>query len=214
VQLNTETAAGAKNKGRGRPARVAAAAGVVVAGVLAAQSVGHADGVDGRAVLRDAAGNRVGLVRFSEADDGKMLVRAELASALAPGFHGFHAHANAAGAGCVADSSQPASTWFTSVGGHYKEAAEENHGNHAGDLPSLLVHRDGTAHLRFTAERLDVLELDGKALIVHARPDNFGNVPVGAADNQYTPNTPAAVTLTQNTGNAGDRLACGVVEIK
>ncbi len=212
MELSTE--AGGGRRLRGKPARIVAAAGVVVAGLAAAPSVGQADGLDGRAVLRDAAGNRVGLVRFSEADDGKMLVRAELASAMAAGFHGFHAHANAAGAGCVADSSQPANTWFTSVGGHYKEEPGENHGNHAGDLPSLLVHRDGTAHLRFTADRLDVLELNGKALIVHARPDNFGNVPVGAAPNQYTPNSADAVTLTQNTGNAGDRLACGVLELR
>lgn len=198
----------------GRAGRWAAAGAAVVTALVAAQAQGHADGLSGRALLRDAGGNQVGVVRFSEGDGNKILVRADLASSLSPGFHGFHVHANSAGRGCLAEASEPASAWFTSVGGHYKEADDEAHGNHAGDLPSLLVHHDGTAHLRFTVDRLDVMELDGKALIVHARPDNFANVPVGTGANQYTPNTSAAVTLTHNTGNAGDRVACGVVELR
>ena len=54
-------------------------------------------------------------------------------------------------------------------------------------------------------------DLAGKAVIVHAGADNFGNIPLGAALDQYTANDPAAVAKTQNTGNAGDRIACGVI---
>jgi Cu/Zn superoxide dismutase len=52
-------------------------------------------------------------------------------------------------------------------------------------------------------------------VILHAGPDNFGNIPVGTAPNQYTPNSTDPVTgatvLTANTGNAGNRIACGVI---
>ena len=48
-------------------------------------------------------------------------------------------------------------------------------------------------------------------VILHANPDNFGNVPTGSADNQYTANSEAATTATANTGNAGNRVACGVI---
>ena len=50
--------------------------------------------------------------------------------------------------------------------------------------------------------------------MLHAGPDNFGNVPVddvATAPNAYTPNSAGATTATQNTGNAGNRIACGVI---
>ena len=52
----------------------------------------------------------------------------------------------------------------------------------------------------------------GKAVILHAKADNFGNVPTGTAANQYTPNGPEATDLTARTGNASDRVACGLVK--
>ena len=55
-------------------------------------------------------------------------------------------------------------------------------------------------------------ELPGKAVILHAGADNFGNVPVGTGPDQYTANSAAATTKTGNTGNAGDRIACGVIK--
>jgi Cu/Zn superoxide dismutase len=39
----------------------------------------------------------------------------------------------------------------------------------------------------------------------------LGNVPLGTAANQYTPNSADATTATAKTGNAGDRIACGVI---
>ena len=78
-------------------------------------------------------------------------------------------------------------------------------------MPSPLVLADGTATLTFTTERIDTVQLVGRAVILHFGPDNFGNVPVGDAPDRYTPNSPAATDKTAKTGNAGDRVACGVV---
>ena len=125
----------------------------------------------------------------------------------------FHVHANndpANGVGCVADRSALSSTWFVSADGHLS-ASGQGHGSHNGDLPSPLVLRDGTARISFTTDRIDPAALRGTAVILHAKPDNFGNVPVGTEPNQYQPNSSAAPDLTARTGNASDRVACGLV---
>lgn len=70
----------------------------------------------------------------------------------------------------------------------------------------------GTASTTFETDRFTIDDLRGRAVVLHAGADNLGNVPVGTAPEQYTPNSPAAVTRSQNTGNAGDRVLCGVVK--
>jgi len=49
-------------------------------------------------------------------------------------------------------------------------------------------------------------------VIVHALADNYNNVPRGSKPDQYTANSAAAITLTDDTGNAGDRIGCGVIK--
>ena len=78
-------------------------------------------------------------------------------------------------------------------------------------MPSVFVNADGSVVTRFTISRIPLGDLDGKAVVLHAGADNFGNVPLGAAADQYKENAVDAVTKTQNTGNAGDRIACGVI---
>jgi len=191
----------------------AAAASAGTALVVGSQAMADDDTV--RAALRDPRGHYVGSVRFTEHGDVTR-VRAFLRPNpyVEPGeFHGFHVHANddpANGNGCVADPSQPSSTWFVSADGHLAGSGQQ-HGMHDGDMPSPLVLADGRARLRFVTDRLDVDTLAGRAVILHSGPDNFGNVPTGDAADQYTPNSPEATEKTAKTGNAGDRVACGVV---
>ena len=115
------------------------------------------------------------------------------------------------GAGCIADPAEPASTHFVSADGHYNPTGD-THGQHSGDMPALHVTAYGSARMSFVTDRFTAEEIRGKAIIVHPNPDNYGNVPVGSAPTQYTPNSAEATTLTQNTGNAGARIACGVIE--
>jgi superoxide dismutase, Cu-Zn family len=190
---------------------------IIVSVALLAVAIGglttavQAHGRRAHAALRDAAGREVGRVKFLQ--QSKVLVRAWVAGQ-PPGFHGFHIHANddpANGKGCIADPTQDPSTWFASADGHLK-ATGQNHPDHIGDMPVLLVGQDGRAEASFSDDRLRPSRLTGRAVIVHALPDNYDNIPLGAAPDQYTANSPAAREKTLATGNAGDRLACGVIK--
>ena len=156
-----------------------------------------------RAELIDSSGEKVGTVSFTPGG-GTVGVVVDV-HGLPPGWHGFHVHD--AGS-CVRPS-------FTSAGGHLGAAQGQIQPNHKGDLPALFVNADGTARTSFRTDRLQIADLfagAGTAVIVHAEADNFNNIPLGGADNQYTANATTATALSNATGNAGPRIACGVVK--
>ena len=164
-------------------------------------------GAGSRAVLQDAEGTEVGSVSFSEVSAGTEVV-AEV-QGLEPGFYGLHVHTTGL---CEPDSSapdDPGSTGaFLSAGGHLG-GEDADHPDHAGDLPALLVTEDGLGFLTTVTDRFGVQDLvaddDGSAVMIHSDPDNHANVP-----ERYAPDGPDEDTL--GTGDAGSRLACGVVE--
>lgn len=175
---------------------------IVLVSFIAFQAVESSAGEQtAQALIRNGSGDPVGVVTFSDGG-GTVLVRA-VVHGLTPGFHGFHVHAIGS---CIAPA-------FTSAGGHYNPGGA-THASHAGDMPSLLVNSDGTGELRFKTDRYSVPDLlagGGTAVIIHGSADNFGNVPLGTASNQYTANSTDATTLTANTGNAGARVGCGEI---
>lgn len=149
------------------------------AGVLTT-TVGAQD-VAAKAVLRDQNGDSVGKVTFTQLKHA-VLVEVEV-TGQAAGFHGFHIHANsdpANGDGCVADPAMPSSTWFVSADGHYKSDPAQTHPSHDADMPVLLVNANGRAVAAFRTDRFTVADVIGKAVIVHAKPDNYANIPLGS----------------------------------
>lgn len=144
----------------------------------------------------DQNGASLGIVSFAMTE-GKTWVTAQLMG-LPPGFHGFHVHSMGS---CDANEEGP----FGAAMGHIG-AESSSHPNHAGDLTSLYVAADGTAYLGLVTDRFtldDLLDADGSAIMVHADPDNFANIP-----ERY--GTPDQETL--DTGDSGDRIACGVIQ--
>jgi Cu-Zn family superoxide dismutase len=133
-------------------------------------------------------GRAVGTVTLIEGPNG-VLVQADV-TGLSPGGHGFHIHTVGA---CEPD--------FSAAGDHFNPG-ESGHGfmheggQHAGDLPNIYAAADGTARADFFTAAVtltpgvenSIFDADGSAIIVHAKPDGYGE-----------------------SAGAGDRAACGVI---
>jgi len=77
---------------------------------------------------------------------------------------------------------------FSNTGGHY-DPGDQPHPMHAGDLPPLLGCH-GKAYLAVLTGRFRPEEVIGRTVVVHSQPDDFH---------------------TQPAGNAGEKIACGVI---
>ena len=157
------------------------------------------------ASMNTADGAEIGTVEFLERDGG--VEASAQFSGLEPGFYGFHIHGSGT---CETDSAAPDDPEdtgdFLSAGGHLNPTGAD-HPDHAGDLPQLLVTDSGDAELTFLTDRFTLADLtdgDGAAVIIHSDPDNYANVP-----GRYA--TDGVDEDTTSTGDAGDRLACGVI---
>ncbi len=157
--------------------------------LLAACSMA-APGTRATVELKDRDGRTIGRAFLREVSDG-VLVRLE-AAGLAPGLHAVHVHA-------VGKCEGPA---FTSAGGHFnplqkKHGLKSPDGAHAGDLPNMLVTRDGTGRFETKSDAItlhagpgSIFDSDGSALVIHGGVDDY---------------------VTDPAGNAGDRVACGLI---
>jgi Cu-Zn family superoxide dismutase len=130
---------------------------------------------------------------------------------LTPGFHGLHIHSVGK---CEANSVAPtggAPGDFNSAGGHFQKAGHTGHPA-SGDLASLQVRQDGTAKLVTTTDAFTSEDLLGgakTAIIIHEKPDNFANIPPERY--QQVNGAPPPDETTLATGDAGKRVACGVI---
>lgn len=165
----------------------AARAGAADAGVSAN---GPSTSAGVRVAMQDAQGKSVGHVTLEHTHAG-ILMRGDL-SGLPPGAHAIHVHE-------VGQCQPP----FTTAGAHYNPTKREHglmneKGHHAGDLPNITVGADGraqfealSADLTLGKGRASVMDKDGSSVVVHAKADDHTTGP---------------------SGNAGDRIACGVIE--
>jgi Cu-Zn family superoxide dismutase len=165
---------------------------MVLAGILLFGGTlhGQAAAKKAKAVLINTKGQHIGTASFVQSSNG---VRLTLnVSDLPPGVHGFHIHT-------VGKCDPPD---FKSAGGHFnpegkKHGLKNPEGHHAGDLENLTVAANGkaTAKVLVTGATLgeganSLFQLGGTALVIHADPDD---------------------EMTDPAGNAGARIACGVI---
>ena len=162
-----------------------------------------------RAVVRDVNNTSLGVVTIQSTRDGALVISGRL-SGLTPGFHGFHIH----GVGVCDPAAVDAAgnvVPFASAGGHLNPAGV-GHGQHAGDMPLLRVSQDGTTRTTTESDGVtfaDIFDADRGAFIIHAAPDNYANIPARYVSTTTSLPGPDAATL--GTGDAGGRVACGII---
>lgn len=140
-----------------------------------------------------------------------LTVKTTASGQLAPGFHGLHIHSVGK---CEAASVAPtggAPGDFNSAGAHFQVGGHTTHPA-SGDLASLQVRGDGSAMLVTTTDAFtaaDLLAGTKTAIIIHEKSDNFANIPPERY--QQVNGTPGPDEMTMATGDAGKRVACGVI---
>jgi Cu-Zn family superoxide dismutase len=144
-----------------------------------------------KATLKNADGKEVGSAALTPTPAG-VLIKLSV-KGLPPGEHAFHVHG-------VGKCEPP----FTSAGGHFNPGGKKHgmlaaEGQHAGDMPNLHIPANGELVIEVlnpavTLEKGKANSLfgpQGTALIIHAGKDDY---------------------KTDPTGEAGGRIACGLVE--
>jgi len=169
-----------------RSLALAVAVGFALAGCASMQGAGGSAGAD----LKTPAGKSVGMATLTPVSGGIRIVIE--AKDLPPGAHAVHIHA-------VGKCDAPD---FMTSGGHFNPGNKQHgsmnpQGPHAGDLPNMSVDGIGAGRLETITDRISldagpnsVFDADGSAIVIHAASDDF---------------------RTDPTGNAGGRIACGVI---
>jgi len=144
--------------------------------------------------LKDGTGKDVGTAKISDGSGGKGVRITLNLKGLPSGEHALHVHT-------AAKCEGPA---FTSAGGHFNPT-NAHHGinnptspkPHAGDMPNFTVKPNGTAKVMVENAAVtlgdgsnSVFANGGTSLVIHAKPDDL---------------------MSDPSGNAGDRIACGTI---
>jgi Cu-Zn family superoxide dismutase len=165
---------------------------------LLESTVGRADGdsrndiaaASAQATLKTATGTSIGTASLQQTPHG-VLLKVDLHGAPA-GVHAFHIHE-------VGSCEAPT---FKSAGGHFAPAGRQHGffneaGPHAGDLPNVHVPPSGNLSFEYVVDqatlapgRQSLLDQNGSSLVMHRDADDY---------------------RTNPAGNAGDRVACGVI---
>ena len=98
-------------------------------------------------------------------------------------FYGLHIHE---GGNCTGNEADP----FQNAGGHYNPTKAE-HPFHAGDMP-VIMGNHGIAWCEFYTDRFHPEDVVGKTVIIHDMADDFRSQP---------------------SGDAGEKIACGVIQM-
>lgn len=159
--------------------------------LVALTACAHAKRPMGMAMLHPAGSQTArGMVHFQDAGDEGVEVQVDL-KGVPPGVHGFHIHEK----GDCGNNGANAGAHFNPTG--MPHGAPDAVSHHAGDFGNVTADENGDVKTTFTTHSISLKEgtdtfAVGRAVVLHEKADDL---------------------TTQPSGNAGARIACGVIEM-
>lgn len=140
--------------------------------------------------------NVMGTLKISQSvTNGPVSITGSISGLKKEGIHGFHVHAK----GDISEGCKSAGPHFNPE--KVKHGAPEDTVRHVGDLGNIKADGEGVATINITDTMISLTgpnSIIGRAFVVHSQEDDLGK---------------GNTTVSSETGNAGDRWACGVVGI-
>jgi Cu-Zn family superoxide dismutase len=177
-----------------KPGAMATMGAIFLAGCTSTMPINEhkAQRVTVNAVTAQGVGNKIGTVELLDSPSG-LLINTDL-NDLPHGTHGFHIHEKGFCGPAEKDGKMGAAL---AAGGHFNPNQAPHHGTpltgHLGDLPLITVEASGKSQQKLLAPRLNLADVQGLAIMVHAGGDNYADEP-------------------KPLGGGGNRIACGVIQ--
>lgn len=158
----------------------------------------------GICVLTNTTSNISGHIEFIQEEKKNVIIKVNV-SGLKPGKHGFHIHE----AGDLTDSCATACKHFNPT--------NKNHGGpndkerHVGDLGNIISNKNGISKVTFTDSKIKLKgknSIIGRCVVIHESEDDLGR---GGLDDKGNVIDKKTHQESLKTGNAGKRIACGVI---
>ena len=142
--------------------------------------------------IKDGKGQNAGQAKFTATKSGVQM--SVTVTNLSPGVHAIHIH----------EAGKCDAPGFTTAGGHFNPANKQHgmqnpEGHHAGDLPNLTVGANGKGAFKSTIQNVtlagdgatSLFHAGGTSVVIHEKADDM---------------------KTDPAGNAGARIACGMIQ--
>ena len=162
----------------------------------------------GVCVLTNTVNNNIsGFVEFTEIDKKCLEININI-KGLKPGYHGFHIHSK----GDLREGCASLCSHFNPDNTLHGDVRDNKHKRHAGDLGNIFADKNGNVKFKLYDNVIKLYgrkyNIIGRSVVIHEDSDDLGKG--GLSDDGDVIDSKIYLE-SQKTGNAGKRIACGII---
>ena len=155
--------------------------------------------------------NIKGFIEFEEiTKNNKKILQINIdITGLLEGYHGFHIHQN----GDLRDNCNSLCSHFNPDNTLHGDIIDNKNNRHAGDLGNIYANKSGIVKIKIYDKLLKLsgkYNIIGRSVVIHENKDDLG---IGGLDSNNNIIDNKIHIESIKTGNAGKRIACGVIGI-
>lgn len=147
-----------------------------------------------------------GVIKFKEISKNKLEIDLDI-KGLSPGYHGFHIHNK----GDLTKGCSSLCSHFNPFNTTHGDITDDRYNRHVGDLGNIIANKKGIVKYKICDNLIKLrgkCNIIGRSVVIHKLRDDLGRGGMGNNGYIYDVNK---FNESQKTGNAGERIACGII---